>query len=204
MGSPWVRTATFSASTNSVVTGQSVVFTATVIAVAPGAGAPTGTVTITDGKVTLGTATLGAGGTATFTTSFAVTGSHTIAAVYNGDANFAAGKFASSQTVTEQVRAPAALAPTTTALVASANAIRVGQSVSFTAIVSGAPQTGTPIGTITFMVGNVVVATVTLDASGKAHVTGFFSLAGKYTIRAVYSGDSHFAASTQFITEQVS
>jgi streptogramin lyase len=199
-----VTTTVLSASTNSLVTGQSVVFTATVAAVAPGAGTPTGTVTFTDGKVILGTVTLGAGGQATFTTSFSVTGSHTITAVYNGDTNFVAGKFSSAQTVTEQVTAPAALAPTTIALAASANAVRVGQTVTFTATVSGAPGTGTPTGTITFMVGNVVVARVTLDATGKAHLTGFFSVAGKYTIRAVYSGDSHFAASTQSITEQVS
>jgi hypothetical protein len=35
-------------------------------------------------------------------------------------------------------------------------------------------------------------------------LTGDFSVAGKLTIRAVYSGDSNFAASSQSITEQVS
>src|SRR5262249_43419688 len=80
----------------------------------PGAGTPTGTVTFMDGAVILGTATVGADGRATFTTSFTATGGHTITAVYNGDANFAG----SSQTLTEQVNA---LAPGVTATFFSAD-----------------------------------------------------------------------------------
>jgi hypothetical protein len=34
-------------------------------------------------------------------------------------------------------------------------------------------------------------------------LTGWFSVAGKYTITAVYSGDSNFAASSQSLIEQV-
>jgi hypothetical protein len=152
-----------------------------------------------DGNTVLGTAAVGAGGTATFTTSFSAAGGQTITAVYSGDSNFVG----SSQTLTEQVSAPAAVAPTTTALVASANPVLVGQTVTFTATVSGAPGTGTPTGTVTFLVGNVVVARVRLNADGQASLTGFFSVAGKYTLRAVYSGDSNFAASSQSLTEQV-
>jgi streptogramin lyase len=196
---PAATTTALSASLASVVSGQSVTFTATVAAVAPGAGAPTGTVTFLDGTTVLGTVAVDAGGKAALTTSFSTTGSHAIKAVYNGDGNFTA----SSQTVTEQVRAPSALAPTTTALVASANPVRVGQTVTFTASVSGAAGAGTPTGTITFFVGNVAVTTVKLSANGKASLTGWFSVAGNYTITAVYSGDSNFAASSQSITEQV-
>jgi len=185
-----------SASLNAVVSGQSVVFTA---AVAPGAGTPTGTVTFMDGNTVLGTTAVGAGGKAIFATSFSAAGSHTITAVYSGDSNFVG----SSQTVTEQVSAPVAPTPTTTALIASANPAWVGQTVTFTATVSGAPGTVTPTGTITFMVGNVVVARVRLNAGGQASLTGFFSVVGQFTIRAVYSGDSNFAASSQSLTEQV-
>ena len=60
--------------------GQSVTFTATVSASGP---APTGTVTFTDGSVTLGTVTL-TGGTATLTTSALSNGSHRIRASYSG------------------------------------------------------------------------------------------------------------------------
>ena len=48
------------------VVGQTVSFTATVTAVAPGTGTPTGTVTLLDGNMVLGTAAVDADGRATF------------------------------------------------------------------------------------------------------------------------------------------
>src|SRR5262249_24487932 len=150
-------------SVNPAVIGQAVTFSATVAAVAPGATTPTGTVTFQDGNVSLGTVAVGPGGTATLTTSFAVAGSHAITAIYSGAPNFVA----SSQALTEQVNAPTTQA-TTTALVASVNPVRVGRAVTFTATVRGPAGAGTPTGTVTFFVGNTVVARVTLDANGQA------------------------------------
>jgi hypothetical protein len=86
---------------------------------------------------------------------------------------------------------------------ASANPAVVGRTVTFTATVRDPSGTGTPTGTVTFFVGNTAVARVTLDASGQARIRGFFSVAGRYTIRAVYSGDATFDASEQSLTEQV-
>jgi hypothetical protein len=68
--------------------GQSLTFTATVSVNPPGSGTPTGTVTFTDGATTLGTVTVGAGGTAVLTTSALGAGAHAVNATYNGDANF--------------------------------------------------------------------------------------------------------------------
>ena len=62
-------------------------FTATVKAVSPGSGTPTGTVTFMDGSTTLRTRTL-TGGVATFTTSSLPIGTHSIKVVYGGDTNF--------------------------------------------------------------------------------------------------------------------
>ena len=53
---------------NPSVYGQSISFTATVSAVAPGTGTPTGSVSFLDGSTTLGTGKLTAG-TATYTTA---------------------------------------------------------------------------------------------------------------------------------------
>ena len=50
---------------------------------------------------------------------------------------------------------------------------------------------------------DVVVARVPLNSQGQASLTGFFSVVGDYLIRAIYSGDSSFAASSQSLTEQV-
>ena len=84
-------------SLNPAVAGQAVTFTATV------AGTnPTGTVSFMDGSSRLGTGTLGAGGAATFTTSSLSAASHSITAVYGGDANNAGS---TSNAVTEVVNA---------------------------------------------------------------------------------------------------
>jgi hypothetical protein len=192
-------TVTLGSSVNPAVAGQAVTFTATVTAVAPGTGTPTGMVTFQDGTVILGSVAVGAGGRATIVTSFATAGGHAITAIYSGDANFVS----STQTLTEQVSAAATLAPTMTALVASANPVRVRRTVTFTATVRGTPGAGTPTGTVTFFVGNRAVAAARLDANGQARLTGFFSAAGLFTIRAVYGGDRNFAPSSQALTEQV-
>jgi hypothetical protein len=67
--------------------GQTVTFKATVSAVPPGSGTPTGNVTFKDGSTTLGSGTL-SGGIATFATSALSAGSHNITAVYGGDGSF--------------------------------------------------------------------------------------------------------------------
>jgi hypothetical protein len=191
-------TVALGSSLNPAVPGQAVTFTATVAAVAPGAGTPTGTVTFKDGTVVLGTFAVRPDGTATFTTSFAVAGGHAITATYSGDANFVG----SSQALTEQVNVPATQATTLT-LAASANPVRAGRAVTFTATVRGPTGAGTPTGTVTFLVNGRVVARVTLDANGQARLTRSFSRKGLYSIQAVYSGDANFAASSQTLTEQV-
>jgi hypothetical protein len=185
-------------SVNPAATGQAVTFTATVAIVAPGAGAPTGTVAFKDGNLVLGTVAVGRDGTAALTTTFAAAGGQVITAVYSGNANFVG----SSQSLTEQVNAPTHQA-TTTSLVASANPAVVGQAVTFTATVQGPAGTGTPTGTVTFFVGNTVVARVTLDANGHASFMRAFSLTGQRTVRAVYSGDANFDPSSQSLIEQV-
>jgi hypothetical protein len=68
---------------NPSVFGQSVTFTATLAAVAPGSGTPTGTVTFKNGATVLGTGTL-SGGKATFSTSTLTRGAHSITAGYSG------------------------------------------------------------------------------------------------------------------------
>lgn len=69
--------------------GQGVTFTATVSVVSPGAGAATGTVQFMDGAANLGAPQpVNGSGVATFITSVLAPGSHSITAVYSGDANF--------------------------------------------------------------------------------------------------------------------
>ena len=98
LSQPVTQDSTSTALTSSVnpsAFGQSVTFTATVTANAPGSGSPTGTVTFYDGPVNssdqIGTGTLSLSSgvmTATLSTSSLPVGTDTITAAYGGDGNF--------------------------------------------------------------------------------------------------------------------
>src|SRR5206468_12543237 len=117
--------------------------TATISAVAPGAGTRTGTVTFMEGATTfcLDTTLFRS---ATFSTSSLSLGNHSITAVYNGASSFNAS---TSATLTQTVNK----ANTTTALSSSLNPTTFSQAVTFTAAVSVvAPGVGPATGTFTF------------------------------------------------------
>src|SRR5207253_3176103 len=111
--------------------GASVTFTATVSAVSPGTGVPTGNVVFKDGATTVSTGALDVNGNATFTTSTLTVGNHTITASYAGNSNFnASASSALVQTVNP--------AQTTTTVTSSLNPSTFPQSVTFTATVTSA------------------------------------------------------------------
>ena len=184
-----------SSSANPSIINQAVTFTATVSAVAPGAGAPTGSVTFSDGATSLGSASL-VNGQASLTTSTLAVGSHSITASYGGDGNFNSSSSTMSQTVNK--------ASTTTTLSSSANPSTIGQSVTFTATVNVvAPAAGTPTGTVTFSDGSTTLATVALSSSGTASFSTSTLAVASHSITAVYSGDSNFNGSTGSLTQNV-
>ena len=80
-------TTALTAAPDPTVFGQPATFTATVTAVAPGAGTATGSVDFFDGAMLLGSGTLDESGVATFAATLDV-GSHSVTATYNGDDNF--------------------------------------------------------------------------------------------------------------------
>jgi len=82
-----LSSAVVTTSANPAPTGSSVTFTATLSAVAPGAGSPDGTVNFRIDGTVLGSGNL-VGGVATFTTSALAHGSHTVKAEYAGSLNF--------------------------------------------------------------------------------------------------------------------
>lgn len=86
-----ITTTTVTSSNSPSVFGQVVTFKATVAAVIPGAGMPTGAVTfLLDGSTPLGVCTLDSSGQATLMTAGLSVGTHTITARYDGDANLVA------------------------------------------------------------------------------------------------------------------
>jgi hypothetical protein len=187
-------TTAVTSSANPSVFGQSVTFTATVAAVAPGSGTPTGTVTFLDGGSPIGTGTL-SGGIATFTTSALAIGNHTITTSYGGDGNFngSTGSLTGNPQVVNK-------ANTTTTVTSSQNPSASGQSVTFTATVSAvAPGSGTPTGTVTFLDGGSPIGTGTLSG-GVAIFTTSALAPGNHTITTSYGGDGNFNGSTGSLT----
>ncbi len=185
-------TAVLVSSVNPSASGQAVTFTATVTS---SGGTPTGTVTFKDGGTSLGTGTLSGNGVASFTTSVLASGSHSITASYGGDSNFAVS---TSNTVTQIVLKAASVS-----LASSLNVLISGQTVTFTATVSGSG--GTPTGTVTFKNGGTSLGTGTLNGSGVASFTTSALPLGADSITASYGGDANFGPATSAaVTEIVS
>ena len=94
---------------------------------------------------------------------------------------------------------PSSATTTTTAVVASINPETTGQSVTFTATVTG----NSPTGTIQFMDGSASLSSPVVLTGGAAALTLSTLSAGTHSITAIYSGDSSNANSTSPILSEV-
>jgi hypothetical protein len=178
-------TTTTLAPLTSSIFGQPANFSATVVP-----GTATGTVTFMDGSASLGIASL-SGGVASFTTTTLAAGSHSITAVYEGDASYT--------TSTSAALAQAVATATTTTTLAALADVSVGGAVTLSATV--APSTAT--GIVTFMNGTSALGTGVLS-SGVASFTTTTLTVGSYSITAVYAGDANDATSTSSaLTQQI-
>jgi sugar lactone lactonase YvrE len=167
-------------SVNPSLVNQSTTLTATLTAL----GTPAGSVTFYDGTTPIGTAPL-TGTSASISTSFSTTGTHTLKAVYT-----------SGNTLTERATSPTlqqiVLNASTVILRTSVNPVLVNANTTLTATVTSA---GTPTGTVTFKSNGVVLGTATISG-GTATLVVSFPTAGVYTLTAVYNGDGNNQTAT--------
>lgn len=161
--------------------GQSVTVQYTVTVEAPGSGAPTGTVTVSDG-VDSCAATVATGQCALALTT---PGSRTLTASYAGDAGFSA----STGSAPHQVVAGAS---TTTLTASTPNPSLTGEPITASFSVSSA--SGTPTGSVTVADGHGGSCTGTLVA-GAGSCSFAPATAGVLTLAADYSGDGSVAPS---------
>jgi subtilase family serine protease len=158
---------------NPAVTGQSVTFTAIVSGTTP-----TGSVQFADGANALGAPVALTGGIATLATNSLAAGSHAITARYSGDP---ANQSSVSAVLTQNIQVP-----TSVSLTSSAPSVTAGQSVTFTATVSGIA----PTGSVQFTDGGVNYgAAVPLSGTTAILTTSTLSI-GSHSIGAVYAGDA--------------
>ncbi|WP_435603597.1 Ig-like domain repeat protein [Streptomyces sp. bgisy130] len=199
VGASGSSTAVVSAPDPSTV-GELVTFSATVSALAPGAGTPTGTVTFDFGDgsapvstpLTAGTATTGHVYTA------AADNPYTVTATYDGDADFTTSLGTDTQSVQ-----PAA---TALAVVSAPDPSTVGELVTFSATVTAlAPGAGTPTGTVTFDFGDGTPLDTEFLTAGTAEITHAYADAAElpYTVTATYNGDPDFTTSLGTDTQTV-
>jgi serine protease len=171
-------------SANPSAAGGLVTFTVTVTG-----DSPSGTVQFMDGSNTLGTVPLSSTTPSTSTASLNVSslavGSHSITAVYSGDANNAG---VTSTALTQTVAAAAS----TTSLSLSAASLTQGQGLTLTASVSGYA----PSGSVQFKDGGTDLGDGVTLADGAASYSTNALAAGCHSITAVYLGDANNAGST--------
>ena len=172
------------------IVGQPVTITATVAALPPGAGTPTGSVAFTgNGGPICAAEPLGAKtpDVATCTTTYTSTTTDDVTAAYAGDANFSGSSASSSVTVGQD--------STTTSVTPSVPSPVVGQPVTYTATIAvTSPGSGTPTGSVTFTGnGGPICAAAPLDAKTPDVATCTTTYAGPTTddVTATYAGDAN-------------
>jgi large repetitive protein len=161
---PDVTFTTLNSSGSPSIYGQSIKFTATVIASPPGNGTPTGTVTFYDGPIQLGSAKLDnktGPDIASISTNKLTFGIYEMTATYSSDS----GNFYSSSTSPPGLQQIVNPAPVKTVVTASPSQADYGQQVMLTATVSS--TAGTPTGYVAFLVNGIPYANATLT-HGKA------------------------------------
>jgi hypothetical protein len=181
-------TTTLQSSPNPSNYQQVVTFTAMVTSVS---GTPPGTVVFYDGfKKEVGHALL-ANGSASISISSLSARPHVIRAAYTGAGNFA---LSVSGAVTQLV------APTKTTLTSNPNPSQFGQSVTFTAHITGTG--GAPTGKVRFLDGTTGIGMAALT-SGHATLSRSKLAVGTHSITAQYQGDDGNARSTSNVVNQV-
>ncbi len=150
-------------------------------------GTPTGSVAFKEGSAVLGTVALDAHGSASFSTTTLPGGTHTITAVYGGDANYLA---ATSTGLQQTVN----LAQPTLTLSGPPGAVDAGTAAQFTAFLSapGVP----PSGTLTLSDGSTPISVLSVASSGSFTFATSRLAVGQHLLTAAYSGDANNASAT--------
>ncbi len=177
-------------SANPSTFGSAITFTVTVTGNNPG-----GQVVLREGATVLARVTLANGAASATLTGLAV-GTHLIEADYGGDGS---NQAVTSSVLLQQVNAAPQATTANVFLASSANPSAPGQSVTFTATVSGAGAS--PTGTVVLKAGSLTLCSMAL-ASGSAACDFAALPPGVHLVTASYSGDAAYGASQSSLLSQ--
>jgi len=202
-------TTTVATSKASTVSGESVTFTATVVATTnPTPPAPSGTVAFTgpgttpisgcDAATLTPTSPGASSATATCTTTALPVGTDVVTASYSGDTIYDVSQGTVTQTVSK--------AATTGTLTSQPNPSLQNETVTLTdTLAVTAPGSGSPTGTVAFSTpgGPISGCTAQPITAGKATCTTVFPTRGAFTVTATYAGDASFTGNSAQVTQNV-
>ena len=176
---------TLKASSSTAIAGSVVTFSALVSS--PSA-VPFGGVSFYDGTRLLGTAALLADGTTSFSIASLGTGQHSVTAMFNANAMFAASSSSPlGISISSSVAVPTAVALSTSYGTTSGEIVQLQAAVEYA-------DGGQPHGRVVFLDNGAVLGIGEVDSAGVAH----FALpvvSGRHSIMASFTGDSQYAPS---------
>jgi Bacterial Ig-like domain (group 3)/IPT/TIG domain len=174
--------------------GSSATLKATVKALTPGGGTPSGAVTFREGETVLASVPLSAG-TAKYALKTTAPGEREITATYSGEADYESSSGAIAQAIV--------VASTELTLTSSKNPVSHGSSGTLKATVKTiAPGGGTPAGTVTFSEGETVLAIIPLSSGSATYPLKALSV-GEHKITATYSGNADYGTSGATIEQAI-
>lgn len=197
---PWI-VLRHTASPSTIVVGQSTTLTASFLTDSAGNALSLSNITVllglpitfnnpVKGTISGAQTTIQSNGTATAIFTGTSTGSGSADAIVDNDVAAAGRTNRATITINQ--------ASTTTGVTSSVNPSKVGQSVNFTATINPvSPATGTPTGTVQFVVDGSNFGSPVALSGGTATLSNVTSLsAGNHTVSANYSGDANFTSSS--------
>jgi len=171
-------TLSLTSSSNPATYGSTVTFTANY------GSSATGTISFYDGATLIGSSAL-ASGVASISLNNLSGGVHLITASYAGDSNYLS---ATSTSLSQSI----AVSPVTGTVTSTVNPSVFGSTTTFTVTLAGLSGHAVPSGIVVFADSGQMLATLTLDASGKANYTTATLLVGSHPLTAQYGGDSNY------------
>ena len=164
---------------------QDVILTASVSPAALVGRPVTGTLTFFDGQTPLGSAPVGAGGSASIIAANLPVGTRSITAAYSGDDFF-------TPSLSAPLSLPSGRRGVTAALIAAPAIVTVGSPVTLIATLTPTRLGPVPTGNVTFSDGGIILGIVAVDVDGVAILETTALPTGDRLVTAAYSGDDTY------------